>query len=385
MRTLVGMLTAAIVVVASTATSAPDLSGMAFCKTIAGAQEQCHVGWKWNEEPRAHQWVQVLDPELKAWKAVAEATSQREGTSLDQVEAGKLYRVQSCEDSIATRNCVATTVFWAPLRPPVDEIPPFVVTDRGAILKISKNLPYESQASQLNMYYIRNTFESTDMSGMPPMTPPERRWDAPDFTAFDNVLNNIYDSYQGWRLPKPQPVGADVEAPPGKMPPEFIAEVPPETQKNFRAMHLHGSGIEKSMIIFEAREPKYTVTVFADVNCQHCKRMVRELDELNSLGVTVRFMAFPMAGPYSVDGRRMADIWCARNRKTAFKRAMANEPVPPASCEPDIVLHHYAIARKLGLFGSPSVLTDDGELIGGYWPPSQMLRKLTERKHVARN
>lgn len=376
----------AVVLFASAAGAAiPSTSGSAACATNKAEPERCYVTWKWTGEPKRAQWVQVLDPELKNWKAIAETASEATGKSLDPVETGKLYRVHSCDDASNAASCIDSTVFWAPLRPPVDEIPPAYVTQRGAILKISKNLPYESQLAQLNVYAMRDSFENMDMTGMPLMTPPERRWEDKDFTAFDNVLNNIYDGYQAWRLPPPprkeEQQGDDTVQ--TNSPTEWIADVPAEDYKAFRARHLYGGGIEKSMIIFEPPEPKYTVTVFSDIACEHCERMMREMDAINALGVRVRFLAYPLSGPYSADGRKMTDIWCARDRKGTFKRAMLKQPIAPASCEPNTVLYHYAIAKKLGLMGSPSVLMDDGDLIGGYLTPQQLLARLQQRQAVS--
>src|SRR5262249_40930744 len=133
------------------------------------------------------------------------------------------------------------------------------------------------------------------------------------------------------------------------------------------------------VVVFEPPKPKYTITVWADVACQHCQQMMRDMDELTARGIRVRFLAFPLNGPYSADGRTMASIWCSSDRKAAFKQALLGGPMPSSLCERDTVLLQYALGKKLGFIGSPTVVTDSGEVIGGYLTPDEMLERLTTK------
>lgn len=373
-----GVLFLALLSSPGSAAPAPKIYGAAVCSSLDTHPAACYIAWRWDEKPRAAAWIQMFDGAIKAWRTIAEVPSTTSGTSLDAVETGKLYQVRSCDDPAVSSTCISTSVVWAPLRPPIDEIPPAIVSEQGVIMDISKNLPYATQAGQLNAIAMNATFSNVDMTQMPPMTRPSRRWDDKEFEDFDNIRNNVFDWYEAWRMPQPAEQGGASPTPIENLPTLSIAEVPPDNQNKFRARHLHGGGIEDSMITFGPSEPKHTVIVFADISCQHCQQMMRDLEEVTSLGIQVRFMAFPLEGPYSVDGRKMADVWCAVDRKAAFKRAMLNETVPAVSCSFDTVLHHYALAKKLGFTGSPTILTDDGVIIGGYLTPNQLRDRLQQ-------
>ena len=51
------------------------------------------------------------------------------------------------------------------------------------------------------------------------------------------------------------------------------------------------------MLIFGPRDPKYTVTVFTDVDCAYCRKLHSQIAEYNRLGVRVRYMFYPRSGP----------------------------------------------------------------------------------------
>ena len=49
--------------------------------------------------------------------------------------------------------------------------------------------------------------------------------------------------------------------------------------------------------------PKYTITVFTDVDCAYCRALHSQIAEYNRLGISVRYMFFPRSGP----GHRVLD------------------------------------------------------------------------------
>src|SRR6185312_2827622 len=58
-----------------------------------------------------------------------------------------------------------------------------------------------------------------------------------------------------------------------------------------------GSIPESDMIVFGPNNPKYTVTVFTDVDCAYCRELHRQMAEYNRLGIRVRYLAYPRTGP----------------------------------------------------------------------------------------
>lgn len=54
--------------------------------------------------------------------------------------------------------------------------------------------------------------------------------------------------------------------------------------------------LKDEMIVFKAPKEKYVVTVFTDITCGYCKKLHESVGELNSKGITVRYLAYPRQG-----------------------------------------------------------------------------------------
>lgn len=79
---------------------------------------------------------------------------------------------------------------------------------------------------------------------------------------------------------------------------------------------------EEKMIVFEPNgEVKHTITTFTDIDCPYCRKMHREVPELNALGIRVRYMLFPRAGVDSVSYEKAVSVWCAEDRQAELTLA----------------------------------------------------------------
>ena len=68
-------------------------------------------------------------------------------------------------------------------------------------------------------------------------------------------------------------------------------------------------------IVFAPANPKYTLTVFTDIECGYCQKMHSEIAEYNKQGIEIQYLAFPRMGLGSVDHKKMIAVWCAADRK----------------------------------------------------------------------
>jgi thiol:disulfide interchange protein DsbC len=128
-------------------------------------------------------------------------------------------------------------------------------------------------------------------------------------------------------------------------------------------------------IVFAPPNPKYTVTVFTDVECGYCRKMHSQIADYNRRGIAVEYVAFPRAGLGSDDFRKMVAVWCAANPKQALTDAKNDRPVPYRNCKNPVTME-YDIGQRVGLTGTPMVLTSDGTELGGYMPPDVMRQEL---------
>jgi thiol:disulfide interchange protein DsbC len=139
---------------------------------------------------------------------------------------------------------------------------------------------------------------------------------------------------------------------------------------------LLASVAEKDMIVFSPKDPKYTITVFTDVDCGYCRKLHSEIAEINRLGIKVRYMAYPRSGPGTESWQKAESVWCAANRADALTRAKLGQPVTAKACPVNPVAREFALGNSLGVNGTPGIVTSSGRYIGGYEPPKQLLEDI---------
>jgi thiol:disulfide interchange protein DsbC len=132
----------------------------------------------------------------------------------------------------------------------------------------------------------------------------------------------------------------------------------------------------KQMILFPAAHPKYTVTVFTDVDCTYCRKLHSQISAYNDAGITVQYLAFPREGPNTENWAKMQQVWCAKDRRAALTQAKLGKDVGK-NCDnaPDIT-SQYQLGARLGMPGTPGVFAPDGRMLGGYLPPDKLLAEL---------
>lgn len=124
-------------------------------------------------------------------------------------------------------------------------------------------------------------------------------------------------------------------------------------------------------IVFAPPNPKYTISVFTDIECGYCRKLHSEIAELNRQGIAVEYLAFPRMGLGSQDSRDMISVWCASDRKAALTAAKSDKPVPVKDCVNPVAMQ-YTVGQRLGVNGTPAIFAADGTQLGGYLPPDQM-------------
>lgn len=132
---------------------------------------------------------------------------------------------------------------------------------------------------------------------------------------------------------------------------------------------------EDSLIVFAPAAAKHRITVFTDVDCPYCAKFHLEVPALNALGVEVRYAAWPRTAPGTASYARSVSVWCARDRRRAMTDAKAGRAVADAVCE-NPVQAHFELGRRLGVSGTPTLVTDEGTVIGGYVPYRELVRRL---------
>ena len=140
-----------------------------------------------------------------------------------------------------------------------------------------------------------------------------------------------------------------------------------------------------SAISFKAKgDEKYVLSVFTDVTCPFCTKLHKEVPALNDQGVTVNYYAYPRSGVGSGSYKQMVNIWCAEDQQDALTKAKDGDQAAAKECD-NPVANHFALGRKVGVTGTPALVTDDGTLIPGYRPADQLVKLLDSAKVTAAN
>ena len=128
-------------------------------------------------------------------------------------------------------------------------------------------------------------------------------------------------------------------------------------------------------IVFAPPNPKYTVSVFTDVECGFCRKLHSEMAEYNKQGIAVQYLAFPRMGLGSPDFQKMVNVWCASDRKQALTDAKNDRPVPTRNCKNPVTME-YDIGQRAGLVGTPMIISAEGIAMPGYMPPAALRAEL---------
>ena len=148
-----------------------------------------------------------------------------------------------------------------------------------------------------------------------------------------------------------------------------------EQRETARLAYLKSMAPE-DMIVFTSPHPRHVLTVLTDIDCQYCRAIAREMPELAAEGVELRYLAFPRAGVGSSSWDKAVAVWCSKDRQTAYRDAMRGVIIPAGECAEGAVAAGYELAQRLGVTGTPAIITETGRLIDGYLPADQLVQLL---------
>lgn len=134
---------------------------------------------------------------------------------------------------------------------------------------------------------------------------------------------------------------------------------------------------ESQMLVFSPQNPKYTVTVFTDIDCTYCRKLHSQIADYNRLGIRVRYLFYPRTGPDTESWAKAEQVWCSSDPKDTFTRMKRGESVSGRKqCKGSPVAQDYSLGQKLNIGGTPALVLPDGELLSGYLPPVMLAQHL---------
>jgi thiol:disulfide interchange protein DsbC len=119
------------------------------------------------------------------------------------------------------------------------------------------------------------------------------------------------------------------------------------------------------------------IATFEDPNCGYCKRLGKELDEMDD--ITVYTFLYPIL---SEDSKAKSNnIWCAKDQGKAWTDwVVAGKTPADASCDTATIDRNVELGQSLRISGTPTIFLADGTRIGGYVPRAELEKALSATK-----
>jgi len=110
------------------------------------------------------------------------------------------------------------------------------------------------------------------------------------------------------------------------------------------------------------------IAVFSDVDCPFCKRL--EQNELSHItDVTIYTFLYPLEQLHPNAAEKSKLIWCADNRVQAWNDWILNDKLPASAGDCKVPLEEVgALARKVGVTSTPTLIFSDGKRMMGAQP-----------------
>ncbi|APG26474.1 hypothetical protein A7E78_00475 [Syntrophotalea acetylenivorans] len=133
--------------------------------------------------------------------------------------------------------------------------------------------------------------------------------------------------------------------------------------------------LEDALIIGDPQASK-KVVVFTDPQCHFCAKLHRELPEVVARDPNIAFYIKLLPLAMHPDAYHIAkSIVCNRSMEM-LENSFDGKSVPPPLCRAEAVDETLALARKLGIRSTPTLVLPDGRPFSGYKKADQLLNLL---------
>lgn len=121
------------------------------------------------------------------------------------------------------------------------------------------------------------------------------------------------------------------------------------------------------------------VAIFEDPNCGYCRRMEQDILGVND--ITVYVFLYPILAPDSME--KSKNVWCSADRGQAWLDLMLkNKPAAAADakCDTSAIEKTLAYGRGKRVQGTPTIIFEDGDRVGGAMKREDFDKKLASLK-----
>ena len=148
-----------------------------------------------------------------------------------------------------------------------------------------------------------------------------------------------------------------------------------ENSKTAKRKEIVSQFDKDQRIDFFPKDMKYHVTVYTDIDCGYCRKLHKEMKDFNDLGIGISYLFWPRAGLKSSSYNKAVTAWCAADRNQAMTQSQNGIELAPKQCD-NPVAEHFNSGLKIGIKGTPNIVTDDGKLYPTYMTANDLLMRL---------
>jgi thiol:disulfide interchange protein DsbC len=133
----------------------------------------------------------------------------------------------------------------------------------------------------------------------------------------------------------------------------------------------------KDAIVWRQGSGARKLVVFADPNCEFCRRFEKDLLQVDNLSIYT--FLYPILGGDSPDKAR--DIWCAKNPAKTWREWMLDGKTPPrhlAPCDTSALARIAALGRQHRVTGTPTLVFESGIRVSGALPAAEVEKHLAQ-------
>ena len=136
---------------------------------------------------------------------------------------------------------------------------------------------------------------------------------------------------------------------------------------------------ENNKIVFKSENELYVIHFFTDVDCPYCAKFHNNMAQMNDLGITVKYLAAPLAQLHPQAQSKMEKIWCAENTNLAMHNYKIHQVLPKSNQCDNPVAKQLTTSQHLGVNGTPSIFFSNGTNLPGYQDPQALLETIKQK------
>ncbi len=123
-------------------------------------------------------------------------------------------------------------------------------------------------------------------------------------------------------------------------------------------------------------EAENKIVVFTDPHCSYCSKlhkvMKQAVEERSDLLFQIKLL------PLKQSSQALSKTIACSQSMEQLEAAYEGKPVPEEACEKDIIEQNEALARSLGIRGTPTLVLPNGQVVSGYRSLTDLLELIDQ-------